>query len=100
MPTLKLFARRACRFSLASLSRSRASGAKSRESADKKKLSAIVCVSLRLKKDFARLSRKATRLLSGELRRGRQFMVPGGPVFALMSYASAGISWRKTTSRF
>jgi hypothetical protein len=27
----------------------------------------------------------------------RQFMAPGGPVFALTSYASAGDSWRKTT---
>jgi hypothetical protein len=27
----------------------------------------------------------------------RQLMVPGGPVFALTSYASAGDSWRKPT---
>ena len=29
----------------------------------------------------------------------RQLMAPRGPVFALKSYASAGVSWLKTTAR-
>jgi hypothetical protein len=44
--------------------------------------------------------RKTTRLRFGKLRRGRQVKTPGGPVFALTSYASAGGSGRKTTSPF
>jgi hypothetical protein len=47
---------------------------------------------------LASLSRKTTSLRFGKLRPGTQLMAPGGPVFALMSYASAGDSGRKTTS--
>jgi hypothetical protein len=46
---------------------------------------------------FARSWRKTTRLRFNKLRRGKQFMPSEGPVFALMSYASAGNSWLKTT---
>ena len=44
------------------------------------------------------LSRKTTSLRFVKLRLGTQFMAPGGPVFALVSYASAGDSGWKTTS--
>jgi hypothetical protein len=37
----------------------------------------------------ARLSRKTTSLRFGKLRLGTQFMTPGGPVFALSSFAAA-----------
>ena len=48
---------------------------------------------------LASLSRKTTSLRFDKLRLGTQFMAPGGPDFALTSYASAGCSGRKTTSR-
>ena len=50
-----------------------------------------------LKDSTGQAWRKTTSLRFVKLRLGKQFMAPGGPVFALASYAPAGDSWRRRT---